>query len=192
MLAQKPLQSALFALAAFGAQAASRGALAGDTSGVGIILTGVAPSTCRVDSLSASGGATNGTYGANRIILKDALDPSTGLFNESAITLDANAMCNFGVRISVSSQNGGLTPSQALVAASGSAGYAAVPYKVHASWGPVKLLLDTGTGGKVAEVVTGGANSGRLSLSFGIPRSHLPVAPGPYRDVVTVKIGVPL
>jgi hypothetical protein len=149
---------------------------------------------CVLGSASASGAASNATYAANLITLTQFLDPTTALVNQSTLRLQiANAMCNYNAWLSLSSQNGGLTSSNAGGVAAGSEGFlTVVPYNVQANWGSINLSLDTGTGAKLAKVQAGGANSGNLSLTFTTEKSALPVVQGTYSDVVTVKVGASL
>ena len=100
----------------------------------------------------------------------------------------SNAMCNYNAWLSVSSQNGGLTSSNASSVVGGSF-LTTVPYTVQASWGTLSITLDTSTGNKVAKVQAAGANVGALSLNFATQPSTLPVVQGTYTDVVTVKVG---
>jgi hypothetical protein len=149
---------------------------------------------CVLGSASASGAASNATYAANTITLTQFLDPTTALVNQSTLTLQtANAMCNYNAWLSLSSQNGGLTSSNAGGIAAGSSGFlTVVPYSVQANWGTVNVSLDTSTGAKLAKVQAGGANSGSLSLTFMTQKSALPVVEGTYTDIVTVKVGASL
>ena len=92
----------------------------------------------------------------------------------------SNAMCNYNAWLSVSSQNGGLTSSNASTVVGGSF-LTIVPYTVQATWGTLSVTLDTSTGNKVAKVQSSGANAGALSLNFATVASTLPVVQGLHR-----------
>ena len=178
------------ALAALAAQAAMEPSRADTPSAsVNFALTGTAVPVCLLGAATATGGATNATYAANTITLTQFIDPSTALVTASTMPLQiSNAMCNYNAWLSVSSQNGGMTSSNASTVVGGSF-LTTVPYTVQASWGTLTVTLDTSTGNKVAKTQAAGANAGALSLNFATVASTLPVVQGTYSDVVTVKIG---
>ena len=188
-----PLKITLLALVSLAAQSLLQPSWAQTNSSgsASYNVTGIAVPVCVLGSASASGAASNATFAASTITLTQFLDPTTALVNASTMTLQmANAMCNYNAWLSVSSQNGSLTSSNAGGVASGSGGFlSAVPFTVQANWGSIGVMLDTSTGAKVAKVQTGGANSGTLSLTFATQKSALPVVQGTYTDVVTVTVG---
>ena len=177
-------------LATLAAQAAMEPSRADTPSAsTSFTVTGVAVPVCLLGAATTTGGQTNATYAANTITLTQFIDPSTALVTASTMPLQiSNAMCNYNAWLSVSSQNGGLTSSNASSVVGGSF-LTVVPYTVQASWGTLSITLDTSTGNKVAKVQAAGANVGTLSLTFATQASTLPVVQGTYTDVVTVKIG---
>lgn len=177
-------------LAALGTQAAIEPSQADTPSAsINFTVTGVAVPVCLLGPATATGGATNATYAANTITLTQFIDPSTALVTASTMPIQiSNAMCNYNAWLSVSSQNGGLTSTNASSVVGGTF-LTTVPYTVQASWGNLSVNLDTSTGNKVAKVQAAGANVGALSLTFATQQSTIPVVQGTYQDIVIVKIG---
>ena len=178
------------ALAALAAQAAMEPSRADTPSAsMSFSVTGNAVPVCVLGAMSAGGGANNATFSTNQISLTTFIDPSTALVNASAMTLQtSNAMCNYNAYVTLTSQNGGLTSSNASGVVSGTF-LTSVPYTVTAQWGSLNVILDTTNNNKKVQVPVGGANVGSLSLTFATQKSSTPVVQGTYQDTVTLTIG---
>ena len=129
----KVITLALVALAAQAAMEPSRA----DTpsASVSFSVTGNAVPVCLLGAMAPGGGAANATYSTNQISLTQFIDPSTALVNASTMTLQtSNAMCNYNAYVTLTSQNGGLTSTNASGVVSGTF-LTSVPYTVTAQWG---------------------------------------------------------
>ena len=178
------------ALAALAAQAATEPSRADTPSAsMSFSVTGNAVPVCLLGAMSPGGGAANATYSTNQISLTQFIDPSSALVNASTMTLQtSNAMCNYNAYVTLTSQNGGLTSSNASGVVSGTF-LTSVPYTVTAQWGSLNVTLDTTNSNKKVQVPVGGANVGPLSLTFATQKSSTPVVQGNYQDTVTLTIG---
>jgi hypothetical protein len=157
-------------------------------------IKGFAPQVCQLPGQAAVAGAvTNATYSSNIVTLTDFIDSTTAFVKGSTLTLKFDrAMCNYEAYLSLSSQNGGMTSSDAKQAAAGDF-LSRVDYTVTANWGSISnLVLDTSKAARSVNLQSAGANSGPLTLTFATKDGTVPVVNGNYTDTVTVQIGAKL
>jgi len=156
-------------------------------------IKGVAPQVCQLPGQAApSGAATNATYSSNMVTIESLIDNTTAFVKSSSLTLKFDkAMCNYEAYLSLSSQNNGMTSTDAKQAAAGEF-LSKVDYTVTANWGSIReLVLDT-TQQRNAQVQAAGANSGTLTLTFATKDGSVPLVNGTYTDTIAVQIGAKL
>ncbi|MBT3072169.1 hypothetical protein KKP04_15045 [Rhodomicrobium sp. Az07] len=156
-------------------------------------IKGVAPQVCQLPGQAApSGAASNATYSSNMVTIESLIDNSTAFVKSSSLTLKFDkAMCNYEAFLSLSSQNRGMTSTDAKQATAGEF-LSKVDYTVTADWGSIHdLILDTSQQ-STAQLQTAGANSGTLTLTFATKNGNVPLVNGTYTDTVAVQIGAKL
>ncbi|MBJ7532821.1 hypothetical protein JDN40_01650 [Rhodomicrobium vannielii ATCC 17100] len=156
-------------------------------------IKGVAPQVCQLPGQAApSGAASNATYASNMVTIESLIDNSTAFVKSSSLTLKFDkAMCNYEAYLSLSSQNRGMTSTDAKQATAGEF-LSKVDYTVTADWGSIRdLILDTSQQ-STAQLQTAGANSGTLTLTFATKDGSVPLVNGTYTDTVAVQIGAKL
>jgi hypothetical protein len=156
-------------------------------------IKGVAPQVCQLPGQAApSGAALNATYSSNMVTIESLIDNSTAFVKSSSLTLKFDkAMCNYEAYLSLSSQNSGMTSTDAKQATAGEF-LSKVDYTVTADWGSIRdLILDTSQQ-RTAQLQTSGANSGTLTLTFATKDGSVPLVNGTYTDTIAVQIGAKL
>ncbi|ADP72378.1 hypothetical protein Rvan_3182 [Rhodomicrobium vannielii ATCC 17100] len=156
-------------------------------------IKGVAPQVCQLPGQAApSGAASNATYSSNMVTIESLIDNTTAFVKSSSLTLKFDkAMCNYEAYLSLSSQNSGMTSTDARQATAGEF-LSKVDYTVTANWGSIReLILDTSQQ-RTAQLQTAGANSGTLTLTFATKDGDIPLVNGTYTDTIAVQIGAKL
>jgi spore coat protein U-like protein len=163
----------------------------------GFTVNARALGACSVPSPQITWTAVNATFAGVAINITQFGGPNNDRAIASAISLeDPDTLCNYSIRVSIRSKNGGLVQSRAMAVASKTGAFPwIVPYTLQATWGSVNLLLDTnGPNGHpvVAQGLSSGPLFGNLTLNFATPANSLPVPSGYYHDTVVIEAGIPM
>ena len=163
---------------------------AADSDQTNITITGFAQNVCKLSGQIAASDSQNSSFAGSVYTITNFIDQNTAfpLASSGTITL-AQAYCNYGTNVQISSTNAGLKNTGNQIAPSDFV--TKIDYVVSASWGTVTLpVLNTAsTPNATVTKDSGAANKGDIVLQITTPALNSPALAGTFTDVLTIKIG---
>lgn len=170
------------------------GSASADQSGTSEIeITGRAAPVCNLSTATQTS-SSNANFANGLLTIENLIDQGTANVKAASVQITFDyAMCNYKATISIGSQNGGLTPAEA-INDPGNSFLKKVDYTISGSWAGFALPVlntATNTSGLITKE-TDGARRGQLVLNISTNDSTIPLIAGQYHDRIALKVGLDL
>jgi hypothetical protein len=151
-------------------------------------VRGTAPAVCLMPEPTNTGNS-NATVSNKTITITTLINQADARVQPWSSTFFFNqVMCNYNAVVRITSDNRGMTPTQAVPNVGGQF-LNKINYTVNANWGGVSLTLNT-LDAASASVPSGGANQGDLTLVISTLASSLPLVEGVFQDTIRINLGL--
>jgi hypothetical protein len=155
-----------------------------------LTVLGDVPVRCRMAQPLAADGGSNTTFTQNgvssEIDFTNFVDPSTGKLNASHAQIAFPITCTGAQRLTIITQNGGLTNANVAGAANGFAVRA--DYTLEANWASTTQSLQTDGAAASLDISQNTPQSGQLVLNVTLVPGDQPLEAGSYDDAIVVQL----